>query len=107
MCAYLGGSAIQTVGDNPVTAYHQLVQQFVQTPRPPRSRARAHRQTAGQGPGGQHREPKAAQAEVNAVFKANPVKASLSGLWPRLIGVLLKRVPKLHVLTCCETRGRI
>lgn len=51
--------------------------------------------------------PKAAQAEVNAVFKANPVKASLSGLWPRLIGVLLKRLPKLHVLTCCETRGRI
>ena len=28
MCAYLGGSAIQTVGDNPVTAYRQLVQQF-------------------------------------------------------------------------------
>ena len=25
MCAYLGGSAIQTVGDNPVTAYRQLV----------------------------------------------------------------------------------
>ena len=28
MCAYLGGSAIQTVGDNPVTAYRQLVQQY-------------------------------------------------------------------------------
>jgi hypothetical protein len=28
LCAYLGGSAIQTVGDNPVTAYRQLVQQF-------------------------------------------------------------------------------
>ena len=28
MAAYLGGSAIQTVGDNPVTAYRQLVQQF-------------------------------------------------------------------------------
>lgn len=27
-CAYLGGSAIQTVGDNPVTAYRQLVQQY-------------------------------------------------------------------------------
>ena len=25
MCAYLGGSAIQTLGDNPVTAYRQLV----------------------------------------------------------------------------------
>ena len=28
MAAYLGGSAIQTVGDNPVTAYRQLVQQY-------------------------------------------------------------------------------
>ena len=25
MMAYLGGSALQTVGDNPVTAYRQLV----------------------------------------------------------------------------------
>ncbi len=33
-CAYLGGSAIQTVGDNPVTAYRQLVQQYVRPPRP-------------------------------------------------------------------------
>ncbi len=28
MMAYLGGSALQTVGDNPVTAYRQLVQQY-------------------------------------------------------------------------------
>ena len=34
MCAYLGGSAIQTVGDNPVTAYRQLVQQYARPPRP-------------------------------------------------------------------------
>jgi hypothetical protein len=27
-CCYLGGSAIQTVGDNPVTSYRQLVQQY-------------------------------------------------------------------------------
>ena len=33
-CAYLGGSAIQTVGDNPVTAYRQLVQQYARPPRP-------------------------------------------------------------------------
>ncbi|KAH8065639.1 hypothetical protein JL722_12 [Aureococcus anophagefferens] len=52
MCAYLGGSAIQTVGDNPV-----------------------------------------AVSEANATFLKNPVGASLSGLWPRLIGVLLKRIP--------------
>ena len=36
--------------------------------------------------------PKAAQAEANAVFKKSPISASLSGLWPRLIGVLLRRV---------------
>jgi len=28
MVAYLGGSAFQTVIDNPVTAYRQLVQQY-------------------------------------------------------------------------------
>ena len=33
-CAYLGGSAIQTVGDNPVSAYRQLVQQYARPPRP-------------------------------------------------------------------------
>ena len=42
--------------------------------------------------------PKAAQAEANAAFKKNPISASLSGLWPRLIGVLLKRVPKFGFL---------
>ena len=28
MIAYLGGSMFQTVGDNPITAYRQLVQQY-------------------------------------------------------------------------------
>ena len=28
MCAYMGGSAFQTVVDNPITAYRQLVQQY-------------------------------------------------------------------------------
>ena len=42
--------------------------------------------------------PKAAQAEANAVFKKTPISASLSGLWPRLIGVLLKRIPKFGFL---------
>ena len=32
------------------------------------------------------------------VFKKNPVGASLSGLWPRLIGVLFKRIPKFGIL---------
>jgi len=79
MCAYLGGSAIQTVGDNPVTAYRQLVQQYAKID-------------------GVTVDPKVAQAEANAVFLRSPLAASLSGLWPRMIGVLLKRVPKFGFL---------
>jgi len=80
MCAYLGGSAIQTVGDNPVTAYRQMVQQFAKDLE------------------GNTVSPKVAQAEANAVFKKSPLAASLSGLWPRLIGVGLKRIPKFGFL---------
>jgi hypothetical protein len=80
MCAYLGGSAIQTVGDNPVTAYRQLVQQYAK------------------GADGTAVDPKVARAEATAVFRRNPVTASLSGLVPRLVGVLFKRVPKFGVL---------
>merc|ERR1712072_1414392 len=42
--------------------------------------------------------PKVAVGEANATFRANPIGASLSGLWPRMIGVLLKRVPKFGFL---------
>ena len=80
MCAYLGGSAIQTVGDNPVTAYRQLVQQYAK------------------GNDGKPVDPKLARYEANRVFSVAPVTASLSGLFPRLIGVLFKRVPKFGVL---------
>ena len=80
MCAYLGGSAIQTVGDNPVTAYRQLVQQYAKDLQ------------------GNTVAPKVAVSEANATFLKNPVGASLSGLWPRLIGVLLKRIPKFGFL---------
>jgi len=80
MVAYLGGSAIQTVGDNPVTAYRQLVQQYAK------------------GLDGKAVDPKVAATEAMAVFKASPISASLSGLWPRLIGVLFKRVPKFGIL---------
>ena len=80
MCAYLGGSAIQTVGDNPVTAYRQLVQQYAKDVN------------------GNTVAPKVAVGEANATFRANPIGASLSGLWPRLVGVLLKRVPKFGFL---------
>lgn len=80
MLAYLGGSAIQTVGDNPVTAYRQLVQQYAK------------------GADGTAVAPAVARAEASAVFRASPVAASLSGLLPRLVGVLFKRVPKFGVL---------
>ena len=80
MAAYLGGSAIQTVGDNPVTAYRQLVQQYA-------------KDLAGNTV-----SPAQAASEANAVFLKSPISASLSGLWPRLIGVLFKRVPKFGVL---------
>jgi len=79
MC-YLGGSAIQTVGDNPVTAYRQLVQQYAKN-------------LAGEAVA-----PAVASAEAKAVFYKSPIAASLSGLWPRLIGVLFKRVPKFGIL---------
>ena len=80
MAAYLGGSAIQTVGDNPVTAYRQLVQQFAK------------------GLDGSAVDPKVAASEANAIFLKAPLQASLSGLWPRLIGVLFKRIPKFGIL---------
>lgn len=77
---YLGGSAIQTVGDNPVTAYRQLVQQYAKNL------------------AGETVAPAVASAEAKAVFYKSPVAACLSGLWPRLIGVLFKRVPKFGIL---------
>ena len=80
MTAYLGGSAFQTVVDNPVTAYRQLVQQYAKDL------------------SGKAVDPSIARAEANAVFRANPVGASLSGLGPRLIGVGFKRIPKFGAL---------
>jgi len=76
MVAYLGGSAFQTVIDNPITAYRQLVQQFAKDL------------------SGKVVDPKIARQEVNAVFKKTPISACLSGLGPRLIGVGFKRIPK-------------
>ena len=77
---YLGGSAIQTVGDNPVTAYRQLVQQYAKNA------------------AGEIVSPAMATKEANSVFKKSPIGASLSGLTPRMISVLLKRVPKFGIL---------
>jgi len=80
MCCYLGGSTFQTVLDNPVTAYRQLVQQYA-------------KDAAGKAV-----DPKISTAEATAVFKANPTGACLSGLAPRIIGVGFKRVPKFGIL---------
>lgn len=78
--AYLGGSAIQTVGDNPITAYRQLVQQYAKNEK------------------GEIISPKDATLKAREVFIKNPISASMSGLYPRLVGVLLKRVPKFGML---------
>jgi len=80
MTAYLGGSAFQTVLDNPVTAYRQLVQQYA-------------KDAAGKAV-----DPTIARTEATAVFKANPMAACLSGLAPRIIGVGFKRIPKFGIL---------
>ena len=42
--------------------------------------------------------PKEAVKEANKVFMKSPFNSSLSGLTPRLIGVLLKRIPKFGFL---------
>ena len=80
MAAYLGGSAFQTVIDNPVTSYRQLIQQFAK------------------GEDGKQVDPKVARQEANAVFKRNPLAAATSGIMPRLIGVGFKRIPKFGAL---------
>lgn len=80
MAAYMGGSAFQTVVDNPVTAYRQLVQQYAKDLQ------------------GNVVDPKVARMEANAAFKRAPVSASLSGLGPRIVGVGFKRVPKFGFL---------
>merc|ERR1712166_1199604 len=72
--------SIQTVIDNPVTAYRQLIQQFAK------------------GDKGEIIDPTVARQQANAVFKNNPAGACLSGLGPRLIGVGFKRIPKFGAL---------
>jgi len=63
-----------------VTAYRQLIQQYAKDA------------------AGKPVPPALARAETNAVFRANPAAACLSGLGPRLIGVGFKRVPKFGFL---------
>mmetsp|Transcript_37026 Transcript_37026/g.42236 ORF Transcript_37026/g.42236 Transcript_37026/m.42236 type:complete len:320 (-) Transcript_37026:266-1225(-) len=80
MAAYLGGSAFQTIMDNPITAYRQLVQQYAKDLK------------------GNAVDPKVAQQEAKAIFRASPIQASLSGVGPRIIGVGFKRIPKFGIL---------
>ena len=80
MSAYLLGSCFQTVMDNPVTAYRQLVQQYAKDA------------------AGKPVDPKIASQEAKAVFYGHPVRASMSGVGPRLVGVGFKRVPKFGIL---------
>lgn len=82
--AYMGGSLVQTVADNPVTAYRQFVQQYA-------------KDAAGKSV-----DPAVSRAEANSVFFKAPLRSSLSGLTPRLVGVFFKRIPKfgaLHAIT--------
>lgn len=80
MTAYLGGSAFQTIMDNPVTAYRQLVQQYAKDAK------------------GNAVDPRVASAEAKSVFRAHPVSACMSGVGPRLVGVGFKRIPKFGIL---------
>ena len=80
MVAYLGGSAFQTIVDNPLTSYRQLVQQYAKDA------------------SGKMVEPKIATAEATAIFRNAPRSASMSGVTPRLIGVGFKRIPKFGSL---------
>jgi hypothetical protein len=80
MTAYLGGSMFQTVCDNPVTAYRQLVQQYAKDLK------------------GNLQTPEIAAAEAKASFYKNPLAASMSGLMPRIVGVGFKRIPKFGFL---------
>ena len=78
MAAYLGGSAIQTVGDNPVTAYRQLVQQFAKdvdgTALSPKQAERANSLTAA----------RALSDRLSFEARALPTAASTAKyrLWP-------------------------
>lgn len=74
--AYMGGSTFQTVIDNPITSYRQLIQQYAKDST------------------GNIVDPKIARQETNKVFKRSPISASMSGLGPRLFGVSFKTIPK-------------
>ena len=75
--AYMGGSTFQTILDNPITSYRQLIQQY-----------------AKDTVSNQMVDPKIARQQANKVFIKSPISASISGLGPRLFGVSFKTIPK-------------
>lgn len=75
MIAHMGGATVQAIGDNPITTYRQLVQQYAKNSK------------------GEMISPQKATAEANKVFMRSPITSSLSGLQPRLVGVFFKRIP--------------
>ena len=77
---YIGGSIIQIILDNPITAYRQLIQQYAKDST------------------GNIIDPKIARQEANKVFIKLPVTTSLSGLTPRLLGASIKSIPKFGSL---------
>ena len=80
MICYLGGSTFQTIGDNPLTAYRQFIQQYAKDKN------------------GNYVSSSVATKETRNIFIQSPISASMSGLSTRLVGVLLKRVPKFGFL---------
>lgn len=77
---YLGGSTIQVVIDNPISTYYQLIQQYTKDNK------------------GELISPKQTTREVNSIFLKNPITVAMSGLKPRLGGVLIKRIPRFGIL---------
>lgn len=80
MSAYMGGSVFQTIMDNPITSYRQLVQQYAKDVN------------------GNIVHPSFARREALNTFYKNPISASMSGIMPRIVGVGFKRIPKFGFL---------
>ena len=78
--AYLGGSIFQVTLDNPLSAYRQLIQQYAKNSK------------------GKIIDPKLSRREANSIFKKHPFKVSISGLKPRVFGVVFKGIPKFGFL---------
>lgn len=77
---YLGASTVQIILDNPITSYYLLIQQYAKDKQ------------------GNLVSPTDTKKTVNNMFIRNPVNVAMSGLKPRLVSVLFKRVPRFSIL---------